>query len=262
MSHPALSETDHRPWPLPRRAWSLTMDWEDLLFLHWRVDAERIQAALPAGVRVDSFAGSAWLGIVPFRMARTRLRWLPPIPTTHGFPELNVRTYVTCGGVPGVWFFSLDAASTLAVEGARFWFGLPYCHAAMTCSLAGDRITYRSERRDRRAPPARFAATWTTSGDARRAAIGSLDHFLTERYCLFAQRRGRLLRGDIAHAAWQLANADVELQECDMTRLLGFPLQGTPASALAAQPLRVAAWAPIGQDLRDRSGAAGGRPDH
>jgi uncharacterized protein YqjF (DUF2071 family) len=244
MTHPALRDTTHRPWPLPDRPWLLTMRWEELLFLHWRVDAAPLQRLLPAGLQVETFDGSAWLGVVPFRMAATRLRWLPPVPTLHTFPELNVRTYVRAGGVRGVWFFSLDAASRLAVAGARATFGLPYFRAAMSCQRDGERTHYAADRRDRRAPPASFAATWRAVGASHAAEPDGLEHFLVERYCLFAQRRGRLLRGDIAHPPWQLAPAHVDTMHCDATRLLGLTLEGSPVSALAAAPITVAAWAP------------------
>jgi uncharacterized protein YqjF (DUF2071 family) len=242
--HPALLHEAHRPWPLPARPWLLTMDWEDLLFAHWRVEPERLQRLLPAGLQVETFDGAAWLGVVPFRMSRTRLRWLPPLATAHAFPELNVRTYVRAGEVPGVWFFSLDAASRLAVAGARAGFGLPYFFARMRCARAGDEVHCASERRDRRGPAAAFAASWRATGDAAPAQRGSLEHFLAERYCLFAVRRGRLVRCDIAHAPWQLAPAAARIDACDMTRLLGLELAGPPASLLATRPLRVAAWSP------------------
>jgi uncharacterized protein len=221
------------------------MRWEELLFLHWRVPAARLRARLPAGVELELFDGSAWLGIVPFRMAATRLRWLPPLPAAHTFPELNVRTYVRVAGRPGVWFFSLDAASRATVAGARTWFGLPYYLARMRCDRTGSWVRYRSERRDGRGPRAEFAAEWQLAGVPTRAAPGSLEHFLCERYCLYAERRGRLVAGEVAHAPWQLAPAELRLAAFDMTRLLGFGLVGEPESALAANVLTVAGWAPV-----------------
>ena len=102
MSHSALALTHHRPWPFPSGPWSIAMEWNDLAFLHWRVDAKKIQALLPEGLELEMCDGSAWLGVVPFRMERTRARWFPPIPSAHTFPELNVRTYVRCAGKSGV----------------------------------------------------------------------------------------------------------------------------------------------------------------
>jgi uncharacterized protein YqjF (DUF2071 family) len=218
------------------------MRWEDLLFLHWPVAARVLQAHLPAGVEVETFDGQAWLGVVPFRMARTRWRWLPPVPTTHAFPELNVRTYVRAGGKSGVWFFSLDAASRVVVEVARRTFSLPYLHARTRSERRGGRVHHVSERRDRRAPEARFVGSWCAERAAVTAASGSLEHFLVERYCMFAQRSGRLFCGEIAHAPWRVARAEVELEVCDMTRLLGIDLSGAPVSALVAEPLDVAGF--------------------
>ncbi len=221
------------------------MDWQDLLFLHWPVEAALLQGHLPAGVEIDTFDRRAWVGVVPFRMAGTRFRWLPPLPTAATFPELNVRTYVRAAGRPGVWFFSLDAASRLAVAGARAGFGLPYFHARMRCERDAEEVRYASERVDARAPAANFRAMWSTSGPMAPATPGTLEHFLVERYCLFAQRRGRLVCGDIAHAPWQLANTHVQLDACDMTRLLGCDLMGKPVSALVTAPVTVAAFSPI-----------------
>lgn len=220
------------------------MRWEDLLFLHWAVAPERVRRHLPAGLELDTFDGSAWLGVVPFTMASTRFRWLPPVPTASRFPECNLRTYVRCGERKGVWFFSLDAHSRLAVEGARLGFGLPYFVADMASQRDGDRVCYRSRRTDRRAPPAVFEGSWRPRGPWREAADGSLEQFLVERYSLFATRRGRLVRGDVAHAPWRLAAADVDLRTCDMARLLGMDLNGSPDSVLATQAVDVEAARP------------------
>ena len=244
MPHPALADTAHRPFPLPARPWALAMDWEDLAFLHWRLPTDLLAPLLPRALELDTFDGGAWLGLVPFRMCRTRLRCLPPVPTTHAYPELNVRTYVRHGDAAGVWFFSLDVPSRLTVAAARVGFGLPYFAARSTCRSEAGAVRFGSERTDRRGRPAAFAAAWRASGPHVPAAPGSLEHFVTERYCLFATRRGRLIRGDIAHAPWQLAAAALELERCDMTRLLGVALDRPPDSVLAALPQRVAGWAP------------------
>ena len=121
------------------RAWVMAMRWHDLLFAHWPIPAERLRALVPPQLELDTFAGSAWLGIVPFRMSRVRLRGLPPLPGAAAFPELNVRTYVRHRGErPGVWFFSLDADQPLAVEGARRLFHLNYQWAEMSSTRAGE----------------------------------------------------------------------------------------------------------------------------
>lgn len=242
--HYALRASAHRPWPLPERPWTLTMDWEELLFLHWAVAPEKLAPHLPRGLELETFEGRAWLGVVPFRMARTRWRMLPPLLGARTFPELNVRTCVRAAGKSGVWFFSLDAASALAVLGARVGFGLPYYHAKMRCEQSGAEVVYASERKDRRAPPAEFAARWRSLEESWEARTRPLERFLTERYALFALRGGRLHLGEIAHAPWRVARAEVTLERCAMTALLGFELEGPPLSALTAERQRVVAWWP------------------
>jgi len=246
MPHPALAAVDHRPFPLPREPWVISMQWTDLAFLHWPVPKDALQRLVPRGVEVETFDGDAWLGIVPFCMRKTRIRGLPPLPYATDFPELNVRTYVRVGDKPGVWFFSLDAKSRLAVAGARATFGLPYFRAEMEVEQRGLLTSYVSRRIDDRAPPARFAAGYCSGGASRPAKPGTLEQFLVERYCLYAQGRDGSLRcGEIAHAPWQLQSASVQLGVCDMTRLLGFALPDCAPFALCAEPVEVVAWRPM-----------------
>jgi uncharacterized protein len=122
----SLRQTDHRPWPLPDRPWLMGQTWEDLLFAHWRVPADELRRLLPRALELDTFADEAWLGITPFRLTGLRARGTVPLPRVSTFLELNVRTYVTVEGKGGIWFFSLDATSALAVAGARRAYHLPY----------------------------------------------------------------------------------------------------------------------------------------
>src|SRR5215208_3559497 len=109
----------HRPWPPPQQPWVLAMHWHDLLFMHWPIESATIRRHIPATLTIDTFDGMAWIGVVPFRMQGVRPRLVPALPGLSAFPELNVRTYVSAAGKPGVWFFSLDAGNPLAVEAAR-----------------------------------------------------------------------------------------------------------------------------------------------
>lgn len=245
MGHRALQTLAHRPFPLPPSPWLMAMRWLDLAFLHWPVPAAALQPLLPAGLQVEQHDGTAWLGIVPFRMTGVRARLLPPLPGSGAFAELNVRTYVRHGEVTGVWFFSLDAASWLAVRAARLGFRLPYFDARMRCERRGDGVHYDSTRTHRGAPPARFAAHWWPTAPAAAPHRDSLAHWLVERYALFtAGRDGTVRVGHIHHPPWQLAPATVELQHCDMTRLCGIELCGPPPLVHAAQRQDVVAWAP------------------
>lgn len=239
-----LEETGHRPWPLPRRPWALQMGWEDLAFLHWPVSPQLVQPLLPRGLTVDTFEGRAWIGVVPFRMAEVRLRGMPPIPTTAVFEELNVRTYVLANGRPGVWFFSLDAASRLAVRGARWGCGLPYFDAAMELRRAGERCEYRSRRVHRGAREAAFEGTYWPVGPAARADEGTLEHWLVERYCLVTVRRKRICQLDVHHRPWVLQSGAAEIRLNSMAEASGIPLPAVEPLVHFVPRLDVVAWAP------------------
>jgi len=214
--------------------------WAGLLFLHWRVPVERIAERLPAGLHVDTFADSAWLGVVPFFMDRVRPVLLPPVPGISWFMELNVRTYVhDDAGNPGVWFFSLDCNQPLAVEIARRAFHLPYEHAAMQAERTEKRIYYAC-RRDGHDAEAVF--DYEAAGDvARPATEGSLEWFLVERYLLFsADDNGRLCRGRVHHAPYRIAPANCVKWSAEPLRWDGFAVTaGAPESALVARPVDV-----------------------
>jgi uncharacterized protein YqjF (DUF2071 family) len=181
--------------------------WENLLFLHWTVDKDLIQRGLPPGLFCDTFAGTGWLGIVPFAMRQVRPAGLPAVGRLSNFLELNVRTYVhDRHGIPGVWFHSLDCDQPLAVTIARTFFRLPYQHASMRADFAGT-MDYECTRRGAK-DTARYR--WTPSGEARTAPPGSLEYFLLERYHLYAARGRHLFRGQVAHAPYVFHNAVVE----------------------------------------------------
>lgn len=220
-----LEQRDHRPYPLPDRPWAMTMSWLDLLFAHWSFEPALIRALLPAGLELDTFEGRAWIGVVPFRMANTGPRGLNWLPGVSNFLELNVRTYVSVGGKPGVWFFSLDAASTVAVYAARLGFHLPYFRARMSCEARDGWIEYRSERCHKRQPPGVFVGRYRGIGERYRSDAGTLEQWLTERYCLYAQdRAGRIRRGEIHHEPWPLQAAELELETCTVSEGWGITL--------------------------------------
>ncbi len=190
------------------------MDWVEALFVHWPVPAEPLRALLPTDLELDVMEGSAWVGVVAFRIAGARARGVPARLALRTFGEINVRTYVTGGGIPGVWFLSLDAASAAAVAAGRRALHLPYHTARITSACTGESCAYRLERTDSRAAPARFTADARIAGTARSPANGALEHRLVERYCFFtADRRGRTLRGDVLHPPWPLHDATATIAE-------------------------------------------------
>ena len=213
----SLRETAHRPWPVPPRSWIQGQTWENLLFAHWRVEHAALQTLVPPQLPVDVFDGSAWLGITPFRVSGFRLRGTLPVPRLSSFLELNVRTYVTIEDKPGIFFFSLDCESPLAVEAARRLYRLPYYHARMNATRVGESIEYRSARRDGSSRTFQFSASYGPAGGVFNAEPGSLAYFLTERYCLYTlDERQDPARADIHHPPWPLQPAEAEFSENSM----------------------------------------------
>lgn len=223
----------------------MDMEWHDLLFIHYPVAQDRLRALVPSSLQLDTFEGRAWIGVVPFRMSRVKPRRFPPLPWLSAFAELNVRTYVTCEGKPGVWFFSLDAANPIAVSVARRFFHLPYFNARMLSRRQGETIFYESRRTHRGAAPAEFSASYRPMGPVLASKAGSLEHWLTERYCLYsADPHGRTRRVDIHHEPWPLQAGEAEIKKNTTLDWLGIgPLAETPLLHFARE-LKVMAWLP------------------
>jgi uncharacterized protein YqjF (DUF2071 family) len=226
----------------------MTQTWYSLLFAHWPVPAEALRALLHGDLELDTHGGEAWLGVVPFGMRQVRLRGLPPIPGTSSFLELNVRTYVRerrprGEARPGVWFLSLDAESALAVAAARAWYHLPYFRAEMGLALEDGAARYRSRRVHAGAPPASFDARYRPVAPVEPAAPGTLDAFLTDRFCLYTTgRRGELLRGEIDHPRWPLRRAEAEFFDNQMARCHGIALPPARPLLHYAEALDVKIW--------------------
>jgi uncharacterized protein YqjF (DUF2071 family) len=238
-----LAPTGHRPWPHPNGAWVMAQSWSQLLFAHWPVSPDVLRRMIPSQLQIDAFEGQAWIGIVPFYMSHVRAHGLALVPGTHQFCELNVRTYVTDGNKAGVWFFSLDAGNPLAVFGARLAFHLPYYRARMSLEQTGNSVTYDSSRIHQGAPAARFVATYRPTSPVYHPQPGTLEHWLTERYCLYAlSRDSRLYRGEIHHAPWPLQAAQADIQINTMAEAAGIVLPDTPPILHYAERIDVVTW--------------------
>lgn len=238
-----LNETAHRPWPMPDSPWLMTQSWHDLLFGHWRIDVALLRRLVPESFDIDLFDGQAWLGVVPFRMSNVAPRLVPAVPWISAFPELNVRTYVRVGERTGVYFFSLDAANPLAVAVARTLVYLPYYTASMECTERDGWIHYRSQRTGAAGPPARFAARYRPRGPVRSPVPGTLEHFLTERYCLFTvDKKGHPFTLDIHHRPWPLQSAEAEIESNTMAEASGLQLPDSPPLLHFAKRLDMVGW--------------------
>lgn len=204
-------QTGHRPWPMPGGPWVMFQSWQSLLFAHWPVPARMLRPHIPDELEIDEHDGTAWLGQTPFRISGLRARFLPPIPGTSDFPEMNLRTYVRVHDRPGVFFFSLDAGNRAAVVGARLGYRLPYFPAEMELREDAEWYHFRSRRTTGGA--AEFRGRYRPIGPARHPERGSLEYFLTERYALYARAaEGLLLRGDIHHGPWPLQAAEAVIE--------------------------------------------------
>ncbi len=200
-----------------------TQRWRELLFVHWSFAADEVRALVPRSLELDLWAGRAWVGLVPFRMEATRTWWMPRA-LGLDFLETNLRTYVHHQGRPGVYFFSLEASSWLAVRAARWSWGLPYFKAAMTAERTGDRVHYRSRRK--RAAPAPIDVTYDVGDALGRSEVGSLQHFLLERYHLFVEKRGRLRRGQVHHVPYPARAASLVSLDQGLVTAAGLPASG------------------------------------
>lgn len=217
--------------------------WERLLFAHWALDPSVVRRLVPSVLDLDLRDGSSWVAVTPFSISGLRPRLLPPIPGGSSFPELNVRTYVTYRGKPGVFFFSLDAGSVMAVFGARAMYGLPYYYAGMRVQHEGDDVRYHCLRRHM-GKVAEFRGEYKPRGAIFEAAPGSLEKFLVERYCLYSVQGRRLYRADIHHIPWPLQPADAHIDVNTMAAAAGIALPGDPPLLHYARQLEVLVWSP------------------
>lgn len=247
MTRETIDEVDRlavraRPsgWPIMYQSWG------NLLFMHWPVPAHSLRPLIPDPLVIDTFDGVAWIGVTPFTMWGIRPVLLPTVPFLSESHELNVRTYVHLDGVPGVWFFSLDANNPLAVWGARLAFHLPYFTARMSIERRNRTVHFASSRSHRRAASAEFEASWTVGDRLPQPEPDSLDFFLIERYCLYAARGDALYRVRIFHHPWPLHTAHLSSCRSTMLESQGLPSpKGEPLLHQQGDPLRVRVWPPV-----------------
>jgi uncharacterized protein len=242
--------TSQRPRPLPPGRWAMTQRWNDLLFAHWRAPVSQVASLLPEGLHLDTFDGSAWLGVVPFWMDRIKVRGVFALPGARSFPELNLRTYVRDHrtGTPGVYFFSLDGANLLAVAVARSFYHMPYYWAEMQISAHSEREFSFYSRRRFVSKPVVFKARYRGLGPTRKLVenqVGTLEYFLTERYCLFTHNSSReLVRANVHHVPWPLEEAAAEIERNDLPASIGIDVQDQDPVLHYSRRLAVYMWPP------------------
>lgn len=219
----------------------MNQSWGKLLFMHWRMPIDALRRLIPEPLAIDTFEGEAWVGLIPFTIWDARPIFTPPLPWLSDFHEINVRTYVHLDGVPGVWFFSLDANSLVAVMAARTFFHLPYHNASISLEQRGNTIIYGSTR-EGEGLPAEFHATWTIGADTAKAEPGSLDYFLVERYYLYTSDEDKIYRCRIFHQPWPLQQANLSTYGSSMLEADGLPTPVGEPLIHCGGPVEVEVW--------------------
>ena len=240
-----LFATAHRPWPAPMAPWVMTQRMNDLLFLHYALAPEAVRVLVPDVLTLDTYGQQAWVTVAALWINHLRPPGVPSLPWVSQLSQINVRTYVTFGGKPGVYFFSVDASKLPSIWGARMFYRLPYWQASIKVrGKGGAEIEYTSKRQHG-PKPAEFRCVYGPASDASfHARPGSLEHFLAERYCLYSVSRKRLYRAEIHHLPWELQDAAIDLRENTIATTAGVELPPQPEMALFARELKVLFWAP------------------
>lgn len=238
-----LDDVRNRQWPLPKNPWILRQAWNDLLFAHWPIARDRLRELVPRDLDLDLYENEAWVSVAPFRLTDLSPRGVPALPWISSFNEINVRTYVVRDGMPGVYFFSLDADSVMAVAGASSMFHLPYFLAAISMENDRGRLRFQSARTS--GADARFDVQYNPDGSLFEPEKGSLDYFLTERYCLYTHdSSGKPYRVEIHHRPWQLQSAEMVIATNTMIDAAGLRLPSVAPVAHFARRQDVVTWSP------------------
>ncbi|MFE4708698.1 YqjF family protein [Peribacillus simplex] len=207
-----LDDNAHRPWPIPSKKWIMRQPWRNLLFTHWPIPAETLRPHIPLHLEIDTFDGYAWLGVILFVMEGIYPRGLSSVSLTPKFSEINVRTYVQCDGKPGIFFMSLDVEDWASYIIAKKWFRLPYHSAQISLEKKGQTFHCQSIRKGKTNTPIRFNAKYAPIPEVYFPEKGTLDHWLTERYCLYSTDNGvNIYCGEIHHRPWPLQKVEAEI---------------------------------------------------
>ncbi|RKR86850.1 hypothetical protein BDK92_1118 [Micromonospora pisi] len=219
--------------------------WNWITFMHWRYPPALVQSMLPPGLTVDTFDGSAWIGLTPFLMEGVRAPGVPAVPWLSRFPETNVRTYVRDQrNRAGIWFLSLDAARLPAVLAARAGYSLPYFWSDMTVRRTGERVDYRCTRRWPTPSGPHCDAEVRLGPPLTGTELDDRAHFLTARYRLFSVILGRLVAAEAEHPEWPLHHAELLRLDQNLLSSAGLPPpDGHPLlHASPGVPVRVGMW--------------------
>ncbi len=209
-------KSNHRPWPIPNKPWRFKQTWHDLLFAHWPVDANYLRPFVPEYLTIETFHDKAWIGVVSFQTSHARARLLPYVPFFKHYNEINIRTYVRYGNTPGVFFFSMNISSPIAATFFHKIFRLPYYYSKIHCNQENDCIQFQCSKTTRN--PIEMDLVYEPTTEAFQASNGTLEHWLTERYCFYTTFNKTLFRAEILHEPWQLQQASAEIRKCEVAQ--------------------------------------------
>lgn len=205
--HVEFKQLDHRPFPLPSSPWLLSQVWEDLLFMHYPMDPNVLRDYVPRELELDVFQNKAWITIIPFRVTKMKGRGIPSLPLLKEYLEINVRTYVKYKGIPGIYFFSLDANHPLFVIGIKTAIGLPFKHAHIVFNQMENSFRFKHHRQSDKHATEKIELTYKPGEVLFETLPGTLDYWLLERYCMYSYLGKYLIRGDIHHDKWKVSKA-------------------------------------------------------
>jgi len=227
--------------------WVLFMTWRDLLFASWRVPVEMLRPHVPPAHAIDTFDGSAWVTMVPMRVTGMHWRGVPPIQGIDTLRELNLRTYTTRNGKPGVYFLSIECPSVFNDWMAQHCFGVPYYEAQIATYSDGSSFRFAAERTQKDKPPAAFFANFSPTGETFSPQPGTLEQFLVERYCLYFVKDRSIYRGDIHHDDWKLQLAETQIDVNTVPGAAGLDLPAKPDHTVFCIRTDTLIWPPVNE---------------
>ncbi|WP_147534318.1 YqjF family protein [Bacillus marasmi] len=226
-----LNDISHRLWPIPSGIWIMKQKWSNLLFAHWPIPEESLRSYIPSSLKIDTFNGAAWLGVVAFVMDGIYLRGLKGFSVTPRFTEVNVRTYVHYNGKPGVYFLSLDVGDKASLMVAKRWYRLPYQPAKSSLKMEDKAVYWENIRRGKSKIPIEFKGKFVPLSRVYYPEQGTFEHWATERYCLYSKdNRDNLYTAEIHHSQWPLQNVEAEI--FSNTLFTPFQLQPTESKPI------------------------------
>lgn len=199
-----LQSVKHRPWPKPTQFWRYYQEWNNAIFLHWRIEENVLQKLVPPDITVDTFEGYSWVSLVAFTMENIKPRFLPSISAISDFHEINIRTYVIRENKPGVYFLNIEAEKKLSCTIAKALSGLPYEKAIIKRFNSNEHKAYTSLNTNKQFS---FETHFNIGTEIQNVTL--LDKWLTERYCLYSNNNSDIFRYEIHHKPWQLFSINI-----------------------------------------------------